>query len=204
MNLFVFIKKNVVKWFYKKTAGRIFVWLRQNIEQMDNKGELKKLYPQIEDCFYSAYAKDKELKSVKKSLSLQQSPYRNIHDAVVKAIEAIHPNVAVTLNYNATYSLNSAKNKLDNFIQMCRQKYGGDLQGYAVFEHINSNIHAHLALHIPKKMTNKVLYETEIEMNAFWQTKIKSGTSYVRKIHNVGWFWYMAKGVKNLSHLIPL
>ena len=204
MNLFVFIKKNVVKWFYKKTAGRIFVWLRQNIEQMDNNGEFKQLYPQIEDCFYSAYAKDKELKSVKKSLSLQQSPYRNIHDAVVKAIEAIHPNVAVTLNYNATYSLNSAKNKLVNYIQMCRQKYGTDVKGYAVFEHINSNIHAHLALYIPKNMTNKALYETEIEMNAFWQTQIKSGTSYVRKIHNVGWFWYMAKGVKNLSHLIPL
>lgn len=204
MKLFVFIEKDDVKRFYKENAGRIFVWLKQNIEQMDNEDELKELYPQIEDCFYSAYAKNKELKSVKKTLSPQQSPYRNIHDAVVKAIETIHPNVAVTLNYNAPYSLNSAKNKLVNFINMYSQKYGTKLNGYAVFEHINSNIHAHLALCIPKKMTNKVLYETEIEMNAFWQTQIKSGTSYVRKIHNVGWFWYMAKGVKNLSHLIPL
>ena len=182
---------------------------KRYLQRVDSYEEFQEIQQEMKDNFFIAYAKEKELKSHKVDLlKLHPSPYKDVHANIETALEGIEPNIAVTLNFNpnkpGAMSIKQANKKLELFINECQRRYG-KIKGYATFEHIQSNIHAHLALHLPKKwITNEDLYILENDMNISWKMYVKSGNVYVRGISGSGWFWYMAKNVKDYSYLIPI
>lgn len=124
-------------------------------------------------------------------------------------------NLALTLNFNpsnltGTINLQQVQNKINEFWKLyCAYNLGRDASkyksmGYIGFvEHIDSNIHAHLAIKHPKKsISDEFIYDEENIIQTLWKTTLLSGSVYLDKIYSDGWFYYITKNADFMDKFI--
>lgn len=115
-------------------------------------------------------------------------------------------NLALTLNFtNANYSnnfnLSLVQNKLNNWWKLyCSYHLGRDASKYkamsymGTIEHINSNLHAHLAIkHIKRDIDDEFIYDEEQRVETLWKSVQQSGSAYLDNIFDYKWFYYITK-----------
>lgn len=123
-------------------------------------------------------------------------------------------NLALTLNFNpshltGTINLQQVQNKINEFWKLyCSYNLGRDCSkyksmGYIGFvEHIDSNIHAHLAIKHPKKsISDDFIYDEGIAIQTLWKTTLLSGSVYLDKIYSDGWFYYITKSADFMNKM---
>lgn len=153
-------------------------------------------------------------------ISNSQREAKIISPQRMKFIDAISDknngfNLALTLNFNpsnlsSTFNLQQVQNKINEFWKLyCAYNLGRDASkyksmGYIGFaEHLESNIHVHLAIKHPKKsMSDEFIYDEENVIQTLWKTTLLSGNVYLDRIYNKGWFYYMTKCQDFMNNLV--
>lgn len=124
-------------------------------------------------------------------------------------------NLALTLNFNpsnltGTFQIQQVQNKVNEWWKLyCKHILGRNSSKYnsmsyiGVIEHIESNIHVHLAIKSPEKsITDEFIFDEETAIQILWKTVQCSGSVYLDKIYSDGWFYYMTKCPDFMNKLI--
>lgn len=124
-------------------------------------------------------------------------------------------NLSLTLNFNpsnltGTFQIQQVQNKVNEWWKLyCAYNLGRDSSKYkamsyiGVIEHIESNIHVHLAIKFPEKsLTDEFIFDEETVIQILWKTVQCSGSVYLDKIYSDGWFYYMTKSPDFMNKLI--